>query len=132
MILEGEPIMMGLFSIADQPAVILFDSGASHMFINRAFVMKCQLSIESMEGSFCIQSPRGHMYTKEEEEHVPINLFGHTFPIDLLLLRGLDIDVILGMNWLCQRGAVIDTLQRTIQLNLPDSSFKLLICLPTP
>jgi len=49
---EGEPVMMGLFSVADQPAVILFDSGASHMFINRAFVVKCQLSIESLEGSF--------------------------------------------------------------------------------
>ena len=39
-ILEGEPVMMGLFSVAKQPVVILFDSGASHMFINRAFVMK--------------------------------------------------------------------------------------------
>ena len=72
------------------------------------------------------------MYTKEVVEHVPINLVGHTFPTDLLVLKGQDIDVIHGMNWLCQRGAVIDTLQRTIQLNLPDSSFKLLICLPTP
>ena len=34
-ILEGEPVMMGLFSVADQHAVILFDSGASHTFINR-------------------------------------------------------------------------------------------------
>ena len=56
MILEGEPVMMGLFSVADQPAIILFDSSASHTFINRAFVMKCQLPIESMEGSFCIVS----------------------------------------------------------------------------
>ena len=40
MILEGEPIMMGLFSIADQPVVILFDSGASHTFISRSFVME--------------------------------------------------------------------------------------------
>ena len=36
------------------------------------------------------------------------------------------------MNWLCQRGAIIDTLQRTIQLKSPDSSSKLLIRLPTP
>jgi hypothetical protein len=40
--------------------------------------------------------------------------------------------MILGMNWLCQRGALIDTLNRTIQLNSPDNSSKLLIHLPTP
>ena len=63
--------MMGQFSIAKQPTVILFDSGASHTFINRAFVMKYQLSVEAMEGSFCIQSPRGHMYTKESSRECP-------------------------------------------------------------
>jgi len=65
-------------------------------------------------------------------EHVPIDHVGHIFPIDLLVLKGQDIDVILGMNCLCQHGAVFDTLQRTIQLNSPDSSSKLLIHLPTP
>ena len=40
--------------------------------------------------------------------------------------------MILGMNWLYQRGAVIDTLHRVIQLNSPDNRSKLLICLPTP
>jgi len=40
--------------------------------------------------------------------------------------------VILVMNWLCQRGAVIDTLNRTIQLNSLDHSSKLPIRLPTP
>jgi hypothetical protein len=45
--------MMGMFSIANQPAIILFDSGASKKFINRAFVMKHQLSIETVENSLC-------------------------------------------------------------------------------
>ena len=111
---EGEPVMMDRFSIAKQPIVILFDSVASHTFINRAFVMKYQLSIEAMEGSFYIQSPRGQLYTKEVVEHVPIELVGHTFLTNLLVFKNQDIDVILGMNWLCQRGAAIDTLKRTI------------------
>jgi hypothetical protein len=51
---EGEPMMMGQFSVAKQPTIILIDSGASHTFINRAFVMKYQLPIEVMEGNFCI------------------------------------------------------------------------------
>ena len=98
MILEGEPVMMGMFSIAKQPAVILFESGASHTFINRAFVMKHQLSIEAVENSSCVQSPSGRLVTKEMVYQIPIDLVGHTFPTNLLVLKGQDIDVILGMN----------------------------------
>jgi hypothetical protein len=35
---EGEPVMMGMFLVANHPAVILFDSGASHTFISKKFV----------------------------------------------------------------------------------------------
>jgi hypothetical protein len=118
---------MGMFSVAKQPAVILFDSGASHTFINRAFVMKHQLSIETVENSLCVQSPGGRLVTKEMVYQIPIDLVGHTFITNLIILN-----VILGMNWLYQRGAVIDALHRTIQLNSPDSNSKFLIRLPTP
>ena len=37
---EGEPVMMGLFSVANQSAIILFDSSASHTFISRSFVVE--------------------------------------------------------------------------------------------
>jgi len=95
---EGKPVMMGMFFVAKQPIVILFDSGASHTFINIGFFMKYQLPIEALEGSFCIQSPGGQIYTKDVVEHVPIDLVGFTYPIDLIILKGQDIDVILGMN----------------------------------
>jgi hypothetical protein len=50
----------------------------------------------------------------------------------LLVLQKQDIDVILGMNWLHQHGAIIDTLQQTVQLDSPNGSSKLLIQLSTP
>jgi hypothetical protein len=50
----------------------------------------------------------------------------------MLILKDQDIDVILGMNWMHQHGAMIDTLNRMIRLNLPDSTSQLLIQLPTP
>jgi hypothetical protein len=56
---EGEPVMMGKFLVANHPAVILFDSGASHTFISKKFVEKyCIPYIESREG-FIIHSPGG-------------------------------------------------------------------------
>jgi hypothetical protein len=35
---EGEPVMMGTFLVANHPAVILFDSGASHLWRSIAYI----------------------------------------------------------------------------------------------
>jgi hypothetical protein len=57
--LQGEPVMMGTFLVANHPAVILFDSGASHTFISKTFVEKyCIHCTESREG-FVIHLPGG-------------------------------------------------------------------------
>jgi hypothetical protein len=97
---EGEPVMMGTFLVAYYPAVILFDSSASHTFISKNFVEKyCIPCTESREG-FIIHSPGGQIFTKEVAFHVPITLAEREFPTNMIVLKGQDIDVILGMNWL--------------------------------
>ena len=57
--------MMGMFPVADHPTVMLFDSSASHSFINRTFVVKHEIPIGEIKENFFIQSPRGRMCTKE-------------------------------------------------------------------
>jgi hypothetical protein len=114
---EGEPVMMGTFLVANHPAVILFDSGALHTFISKKFVEKyCIPCIESREG-FIIHSPGGQIFTKEMAFHVPITLVERDFPTNMIVLKGQDIDVILGMNWLAQHKAILNTDLRTIRLS---------------
>jgi hypothetical protein len=97
---EGEHVMMSMFLVANHPAVILFDSGASHTFISKSFVEKhCIPCTESREG-FIIHSLGGQIFTKEVAFHVPITLAEREFPTNMIVLKGQDIDVILGMNWL--------------------------------
>jgi hypothetical protein len=49
--------MMGTFSIANHPAIIIFYSGASHIFMSKTFVEKhCITSVESKKG-LVVQSP---------------------------------------------------------------------------
>ena len=57
--------MMGMFPVANHPAVMLFDFDASHTFINRTFVMKHKIPIGETKEDFHIQSPQGRMCTKE-------------------------------------------------------------------
>jgi hypothetical protein len=114
---EGEPVMMGTFLVANHPAIILFDSGASHTFISKKFVEKhCIPCTESRE-VFIIHSPGGQIFTKEVAFHVPVTLAEWDFPTNMIVLKGQDIDVILGMNWLAQHKAILNTDLRTIKLS---------------
>jgi hypothetical protein len=71
---------------------------------------------ESREG-FIIHSPRGQIFTKEVAFHVPITLAERDFPTNMIVLKGQDIDVILGINWLAQHKAILNIDLRTIRLS---------------
>jgi hypothetical protein len=45
------------------PAVILFDSGASHSFISTKFSTKCQLPFHHTSGAIMIATPGGKVAT---------------------------------------------------------------------
>jgi hypothetical protein len=62
---EGAPIMTGIFSVFNQPALILFDSGASHSFISLKFSAKCQLPFYHIKGSFMIATLGGKIATNQ-------------------------------------------------------------------
>jgi hypothetical protein len=109
--------MMGTFLVANHLAVIFFDSGASHTFISKKFVEKyCIPCTESREG-FIIHSPGGQIFTKEVAFHVPVTLAERDFPTNMIVLKGQDIYVILGLNWLAQHKAILNTDLRTIKLS---------------
>jgi hypothetical protein len=109
--------MMGTYLVANYPTIILFDSGASHTFITKNFVEKhCIPCTESREG-FIIHSPGGQIFTKEVAFHISVTLAGREFPTNMIVLKGQDIDVILGMNWLAQHKAIINIDLRTIRLS---------------
>jgi hypothetical protein len=129
---EGEPIMMGTFLVANHPAIILFDSSASHTFISKKFVEKhCILYTESRE-AFTIHSPGGQIYTKEVAYQVPVTLAERDFPTNMIVLKRQDIDVILGMNWLAQHKAILNTDLRTIRLSYGQEEILLSIPVAIP
>jgi hypothetical protein len=129
---EGEPMLMGIFFVANHPIVILFDSHALHTFMSKAFVEKhCIPCIESKKG-LIIQSPGGQIFTKEVVIHVTVKLAGYNFPTHMIVIKGQDVDVILGMNWLAQNEVVINTSQRTVQLSYGQGGAGLLIHISAP
>jgi hypothetical protein len=128
--LDGEPVMMGTFLVANHPALILFDSGASHTFVSKKFVEQHCISYHESKEGFKIHSPGGQMFTREMAYQVPVTLAGRDFPTNMIVLKGQDIDVILGMNWLARHKATLNTDQRTIRLS--HNQEKILLSIPIP
>jgi hypothetical protein len=129
---EGEPVMMGTFLVANHPAVILFDSGASHTFISKKFVEQHFIPYHESREGFTIHSPGGQIFTKEVAYHVPVTLAERDFPTNMIVLKGQDIDVILGMNWLAQHKAILNTDLRTIRLSYGQEEVLLSILVAIP
>jgi hypothetical protein len=128
---DGEPVMMGTFLVANHPAIILFDLGASHTFISKKFVEQHCISYHESKEGFKIQSPGGQIFTREVAFQVPVTLAGRDFPTNMIVLKGQDIDVILGMNWLAKQKATLNADQRTIRLSHNQEEILLSIPIPT-
>jgi hypothetical protein len=60
---EEAPVVTGIFSVLNYPAVILFYSGASHSFISAKFSAKCQLPFHHTNGGITISTLGGRVAT---------------------------------------------------------------------
>jgi hypothetical protein len=62
-ILEGAPVMMGMFAIRGKPIRVLFDSGATHSFMNGKTLSKVGLNACNTNDAFTIKTTGGtHLF----------------------------------------------------------------------
>jgi hypothetical protein len=125
---QGCPIMTGIFLVYNQPALVLFDSGASHSFISQKFSDKCQLLFYLTRGSFMIATPGGKVASNQLNQSVPIRLGSHIVKTTLLILGLENVDIILGANWMTRHQVVLDVASRILEIKSPIcGSFTLLL-----
>lgn len=92
--------MTSIFYIHNQPAVILFDSGASHSFIRTKFSVRCQLPFCHTSGTYMIVKLGGKVATIKLTHQAPIRLWSKIFKTTLLIIGLEGVDVILGIDWM--------------------------------
>nr|AAO37503.1 retrotransposon protein, putative, Ty3-gypsy sub-class [Oryza sativa Japonica Group] len=109
-------VILGTFPVNSTPAVILFDSGATHSFISKLFAGAHGLSLVKLKIPMRVHTPGGGMTTTHYCPAVTVEIQGLIFPANLILLESKDLDVILGMDWLTRHRGVIDCASRTIKL----------------
>ena len=128
---EGAPVMTGTFSIHHKPAVILFDSGASHSFISAKFGAKMGFDFCHTKGSYMISTPGGKVASNQMIRLVPIKLGSKIINSDLVILGLEGLDVILGMDWMTRHGVTLDIPSRAVEINSPTQGATTLY-LPSP
>ena len=115
----GEVVTAGMFLVNQHPAIVLFDSRASHSFMSQAFASRNdQKVIEVSKGGYSISLAGATISTNQVVRDVLISI-QEEYIMDLIVLPRLAIDVILGMSWMSDHGVLIDTSTQTIMLREP-------------
>ena len=98
---SDEVVTAGMFLVNHHPAVILFDSGASHSFMSPTCTSKYDKKIVVVDkGGYCISIAGSNISTNQIVRDVCIQISEREYTANLVILPGLGIDVILGMNWM--------------------------------
>jgi hypothetical protein len=108
-----------MFLARSHPAIVLFDSGASHSFILSTFVAKHHLPISIINPTMLVSSLGGEMRTKHICPAVSV-IRGVDFLGNLIILDSKGIDIILGADWLRKYDRVILCANRAIRLTKED------------
>ena len=113
--------VIGTLLLNSFTALVLFDTGASHSFISKDFVRKHGLSVETIGKPMKVSSPGGEMIVNAGCRQLVLQIGKYCFPVDLIVLDSQGLDVILGMDWMTRFGGVIDCVNRTISLTIPNN-----------
>jgi len=95
-------VTTGTCLVNDHLAVVLFDSGSSHSFMSKAFAQKYNQEISELNTGYRISSAGADQVTKQVVRDVQIAIGDLKFTTHLIVLPGLSLDVILGVNWMKQ------------------------------
>jgi hypothetical protein len=118
---EAQGIVLGEFLVISVLATILFDSGASHLFISSSFVVKHNIPTGLLKAPLLPRTPGGDIKCQLGCSRVRIILSGVEFLANLVVLKYKGIDVILGMDWLSQHHGLISCADKVVHLTNPDA-----------
>nr|CAD1837212.1 unnamed protein product [Ananas comosus var. bracteatus] len=116
----ADRLVAGIILISSTRARTLFDTGASHSFVSRAFAQLHGLELGALSQAREVQIPDLVLQVVECCWSCPVQLDSWILPADLLVLGQLqDFDVVLGIDWLARYYATIDCGARTVTFREP-------------
>jgi hypothetical protein len=99
-IYDKHDAIYGMFLLNKFSTLVLFDTGASHSFISRAFVVKNKIPTEIIGCPTRVSSPGGELIVNVSCRDLVLEIGKHKFLANLIVLDSQGLDVILGMDWM--------------------------------
>lgn len=98
---KSDGLIQGMCLIGDKLVSILYDSGATYLFISTSCAEILGFEIVDLNNKLTITTPSGErMVACSVCADCPVILENRRFLVDLVVLPLKDLDVILGMDWL--------------------------------
>ena len=98
-----------MFLVNSLPALVLFDSGASRSFVSLTFSMEFGVPMDEFECSLRVSIANEHKVSASSVYRgCELDIFGVSFPIDLIPIPMGEVCIIVGMDWLSRFDAMID------------------------
>jgi hypothetical protein len=73
---EAPDVIIGMILVNDNNAIVLFDYGASHLFVAANFVQKHNLPLSMLKNWMIVSSPEGDMHARHVRPKVNILIRG--------------------------------------------------------
>nr|CAD1821801.1 unnamed protein product [Ananas comosus var. bracteatus] len=116
----AENVVAGIILLYGIRVRALFDTGASHSFIDRLFAELHGIPFVSLLHPGRVVVPDHSLDIREFCPSCPVRVGDWIMPVDLLALHKLgEFDVVLGMDWLTKYYATIDCKDRTVTFREP-------------
>ncbi|KAJ0752567.1 putative nucleotidyltransferase, Ribonuclease H [Helianthus annuus] len=134
-------VVNGTFFVNNQPASVLFDSGADKSFVSLSFEPLLRVSRTKLGKPLTVEVASGNPVVLDSVlRNCQLNLNDHLFPIDLTPMQLGSFDIIVGMDWLAKHHAEVVCFEKIVRVPLssgetlqvrgkkPASSLKLMSC----
>ncbi|XP_073159260.1 uncharacterized protein [Henckelia pumila] len=110
-------IVSGMIRIADLPAFVLIDTRATHYFMSVSFMMKLRVLPDESISEFCVSLPSGEeLKSSSVVRNCKVQMQSLVLCADFIVLKMVDFDAILGMDWLTRHEAIIDCKRKTVSV----------------
>ena len=113
-------VIMGNILLYNTIVCALIDPGSTHLFLSTATASNLHQSPGVLEKNLIVSTPLGELIvvrTVYRDCAIQINMV--KFPADLIVFPLLDLDIILGMDWLSRHRAVVNCYTKEVKFEAP-------------
>jgi hypothetical protein len=115
---ETPGVALGMFSVEYHSANVLFDNRATHSFVTASWVESHNIPVAPMYPPMRVSLVGGRTQTDRFCPSANVQIRGIEFLANLIVMgnQDINIDIILGMNWLTKYQASLSCDKRTVKL----------------